>query len=163
MMLSMAVLCTSSWTSSSRRNGQCICIAWKPIGGMPPLANTDASPSLVATSVARHPGLGWRWGGALGQVGALRAHCVRIACSANTMKPSWGGREETPLHLCRCHKSLHILGDWWPWPSAICFCVSVLEDGGSLMGTWAFCLHPIGAQLVAICSTMWAVIDTPCY
>ena len=69
------------------------------------------------------------------------------------------------MHLCRRHKGLHILGDWWPWPwpSAICCCVSVLEDGGSLLGTQAFCLDPIGAQLVAICSTMWAVANKPCY
>ena len=45
-----------------------------------------------------------------GQVGALRAHC----CSADTMKPSQGGREETPMHLCRRHKGPHIPGDWWP-------------------------------------------------
>ena len=39
------------------------------------------------------------------------------------------------------HKSLHILGDWWPWPSPnlLLRCVSVLEDGGSLLGTQAFC------------------------
>ena len=48
---------------------------------------------------------------------------------------SQGGMEETPLHLCRHHKGLHILGDWWPWQSAICCCMSVLEDGGSLLGT----------------------------
>ena len=66
------------------------------------------------------------------------------------------------MHLCRRHKSLHILGDWWLWRSAICCCASVLEDGGSLLGT-AFCLDPIGAQLVAVCSTMWAVTDKPCY
>ena len=69
---------------------------------------------------------------------ALHAHCgghrMRTACGADTMKPSQGGREETPMHLCRGHKGLHILGDWWPWPSVICCCVSVLEDGGSLLG-----------------------------
>ena len=70
-----------------------------------------------------------------GQVVALHGHCVRIACNADTMKPSQGGREETTLHLCRRHKGLHILGGWWPWPSAICCCVSVLEDGGSVLGT----------------------------
>ena len=60
---------------------------------------------------------------------------VRTACSAHTMKSSQGGREETTLHLCRRHKGLYILGGWWPWPSAICYFVSVLEDGGSLPGT----------------------------
>ena len=90
-------------------------------------------------------------------------HCVRIACSAHAMKPSQGGREETTLHLCRCHKGLHILGGWWPWLRAICCCMSVLEDGGSLPQTWAFCLDPIGAQLVAICTTMWAITDKPSY
>ena len=65
---------------------------------------------------------------------------------------------ETTLHLCSHHK-----GGWWPWPSAICCCVTVLEDGGSLLGTEAFCLDPIGAKLVAICNTMWALIDKPCY
>ena len=71
-----------------------------------------------------------------------KLHCVSTvsalrvsACSADTMKPSQGGREETPMHLCRRHNGLHILGDWWPWPSTICYCVSVLEDGGSLLGT----------------------------
>ena len=39
------------------------------------------------------------------------------------------------MHFCRRHKGLHILGDWWPWPSATCCCMSVLEDGGSLLGT----------------------------
>ena len=62
-------------------------------------------------------------------------HCVRTACSAYTMKPSQAGREETTLHLCRRHKGLHILGGWWLWPSTICYCVSVLEDGGSFPGT----------------------------
>ena len=71
----------------------------------------------------------------LGQVGALCVHCERTACSADTMKPSQGGREETTLHLCRHHKGLHILGDWWLWPSTTCCCVSVLEDGGSLLET----------------------------
>ena len=37
------------------------------------------------------------------------------------------------MHLCRHHKGLHILGDWWPWPSTMCCCVSVLEDGGGLL------------------------------
>ena len=63
----------------------------------------------------------------------LREHCVCTACSADTT--SQGGREETPLHLCRCHMSLHVLGAWRPWPSAICCCVSVLEEGGSLLGS----------------------------
>ena len=67
------------------------------------------------------------------------------------------------MHLCRRHKGLHILGDWWPWPSTIYCCVSVLEDGGSLLGTQAFYLDPIGAQLLATCSTMWAITDKPCY
>ena len=61
------------------------------------------------------------------------------------------------------HKGLHILGDWWPRPSAICCCMSVLEDGSSLLETWAFCLDTFGAQLAAICNTMWAVTDKPCY
>ena len=69
------------------------------------------------------------------EVMAKLVHSVRTACSANTMKPSQGGREETPMHLCRRHKGLHILGGWWPWPSAICCCVGVLEDGDSLLGT----------------------------
>ena len=47
-------------------------------------------------------------------------HCVGTMCSAHAMNPSQGGREETTLHLCRHHKGLHILGGWWPWPSAIC-------------------------------------------
>ena len=42
------------------------------------------------------------------------------------------------MHLCRHHKDLRILGGWWLWPSAICCCVSMLEDGGSLLGTYAF-------------------------
>ena len=71
----------------------------------------------------------------LGQHVALRAHSVGTARSAHTMKPSQGGREETTLHLCNRHQGLHILGGWWPWPSTICCCVSVLEDGGSLLGT----------------------------
>ena len=62
-------------------------------------------------------------------------HCERTVCSADTMKPSEGGREETTLHLCSRHKGLHVLGDWWPWPREICCCVSVLEDGGGLLGT----------------------------
>ena len=66
---------------------------------------------------------------------ARLVHCERTACNADTMKPSQGGREEMPLHLCRRHKGLHILGAWWPWSSAICCCESVLEDGGSLLGT----------------------------
>ena len=90
-------------------------------------------------------------------------HGVCTACSAHTMKPSQGGREETTLHLCKHHKGLHILGGWWPWPRTICCCVSVLEDGGSLPEIEAFCIDPIGAQLIAICSTMWAVVDKPCY
>ena len=57
------------------------------------------------------------------------------ACSAHAMKPTQGGREETTLHLCRRHKGRHILGGWWPWPTAICCCMSVLEDGGCLLGT----------------------------
>ena len=36
---------------------------------------------------------------------------------------------ETTLHLCRRHKVLHIPAGWWPWPSATCCCLSVLEDG----------------------------------
>ena len=48
----------------------------------------------------------------MGQVGALRAHCERTACSAHTMKPDQGGREETPLHLCKRHKGLQVLGTW---------------------------------------------------
>ena len=54
----------------------------------------------------------------IGQVVALCAHCVGTVCNAHTMKPSSGGKEEITLHLCRRHKGLHILGDWWPWPSA---------------------------------------------
>ena len=45
---------------------------------------------------------------------AKLVHCMRTVCSADTMKPSQGGREETPMHLCSRHKGLHILGDWWP-------------------------------------------------
>ena len=67
------------------------------------------------------------------------------------------------LNVCRRHKDLHILGDWWPWPSTICGCLSVFEDGGYLLETYAFCLDPIGAQLVTICSTMWVILDKPCY
>ena len=67
------------------------------------------------------------------------------------------------MHLGRRHTNLHIFGDWWPWPRAICYCVSVLEDGGSLLGTSVFYLDPIEAQLVAICSTVWAVTDKTCY
>ena len=66
---------------------------------------------------------------------ALRGHIVCTARNADTIKLSQEGREETPLHFCRRHKSLHILGGRWPWPSAICCCVSVLEDGGSFLET----------------------------
>ena len=65
---------------------------------------------------------------------ARLVRCVRTVCSADTMKPSQGGRGETTLHLCRRHKGLHMFGDWWPWPSASCYCVSVLEDGGRAIG-----------------------------
>ena len=51
------------------------------------------------------------------------------------------------MHLCRRHKGLHILGDWWPWPSAICCWVSVLEDGGSLVGHRHSALTPLGPNL----------------
>ena len=61
--------------------------------------------------------------------------CRCTACSAHAIKPSQGGREETTLYLCRRHKVLHIPGGWWPWPSATCCCLSVLKDGGSLLGT----------------------------
>ena len=99
----------------------------------------------------------------MGLVEGMLLQCVRTACNAHAMKPSQGGREETTLHLCRRHKGLHIPGGWWPWPSTICYCVNVLEDGGSLLGIWACCLDPSGARLVAVCSTMWAVTDKPCY
>ena len=53
------------------------------------------------------------------------------------------------LHVCRRHKVLHIPGGWWPWPSAICCCLSVLEDVGSLLVTYKFCVDPIWAGLLA--------------
>ena len=76
---------------------------------------------------------------------ALRAHYVGTACSAHVMKPSQGGREET--HLCRRHEVLHILVGWWLWPSTICYCVSVLEDGGSLLGNRHSALTQLGPNL----------------
>ena len=63
------------------------------------------------------------------------------------MKTSQGGREETTLRSCKCHKSLHILGGWWPWPSAICYCMSVLEDGGGLLGHRHSALTQLGPNL----------------
>ena len=51
------------------------------------------------------------------------------------------------MHLCRRHKGLHILGDWWPWPSAICCCVSVLEDGAAFLGHRHSALTPLGPNL----------------
>ena len=75
--------------------------------------------------------------------------CLCTACSTHGMKPNQEGNEETTLHLCRHHKVLHIPGAWRSWPSATCCCLSMLENGGSLLGTMAFCLDAIGAQLVA--------------
>ena len=83
-------------------------------------------------------------------------HYVGTAYIAHRMK-------ETTLHLCNRHKGFHILGGWWLWQSAISCCVNMLEDDGSLQGTYAFHLDGIGTQLAAICSTMWAVTNKPCY
>ena len=74
-------------------------------------------------------------------------HCERTACNADTMKPSQGGREETTMHLCKRHKGLHILGDWWPWPSAMCCCVSVLEEMATFWGQRHSALTPLGPNL----------------
>ena len=67
--------------------------------------------------------------------GGLKRSSVDLPIRAKLVHCVQCRHNQTTLHLCRRHKGLHILGDWWPWPSTICCCVSVLEDGGSLLGT----------------------------